>query len=256
MSGPSRVRSQSAGVRSEFCARPRSWRASSVLWLLEVVDQLIFGGRLDALGIQPRTAVGLRGIALAPFLHGGFADLAANTIPFVVLGWLVMLRSTSDFFVVAVVSAAVSGLGVWLFGGSGSVHVGLSGVIFGFLGYLLARGVYERRLSAILLALIRSCCTGARCGGCSRSRRASRGRGTFSVSWAAGLWATSRRGPAVAFLREASDHVRFSLGGSIARRPGVFRPGDRRAHRYALDGGRRRNGAWAQGGFGRHADGA
>ena len=106
---------------------------------------MIFRGRLDALGIQPRTAAGLPvGSRLAPFLHGGFGDLgAANTIPFIVLGWLVMLRSTSDFFVVAVVSAAVSGLGVWLFGGSHSVHVGLSGVIFGFLGYLLARGVYE-----------------------------------------------------------------------------------------------------------------
>ena len=124
----------------------------ALLWALEVADQLIFGGRLDALGIRPRTAAGLRGIVFAPFLHGGFAHLAANTIPFIVLGWLVMLRSTSDFFVVAVVSAAVSGLGVWLFGGARSVHIGLSGVVFGFLGYLLARGVYERRLGAILLA--------------------------------------------------------------------------------------------------------
>ena len=145
-----RLRSQSAGVRSEFLRQAAILAVIvALLWLLEAADQLIFGGRLDALGIQPRTAAGLRGIAFAPFLHGGFAHLAANTIPFVVLGWLVMLRSTSDFFVVAVVSAAVSGLGVWLFGGSGSVHVGLSGVIFGFLGYLLARGVYERRLSAI-----------------------------------------------------------------------------------------------------------
>jgi membrane associated rhomboid family serine protease len=126
----------------------------ALLWLLEAVDQLIFRGRLDALGIRPRTMSGLRGIVFAPFLHLGFAHLAANTIPFIVLGWLVMLRSTSDFFVVAVVSAAVSGLGVWLFGGPHSVHVGLSGVIFGFLGYLLARGVYERRLDAIVLALI------------------------------------------------------------------------------------------------------
>ena len=150
-----RPRPQSAGVRSEFLRQAAILAAIvALLWLLEIADQLIFGGRLDALGIQPRTAAGLRGIALAPFLHGGFAHLAANTIPFIVLGWLVMLRSTSDFFVVAVVSAAVSGLGVWLFGGSHSVHVGLSGVIFGFLGYLLARGVYERRLSAIALALI------------------------------------------------------------------------------------------------------
>lgn len=126
----------------------------ALLWLLELLDLLIFRGRLAALGIRPRTLAGLRGIVFAPFLHAGFAHLAANTIPFVVLGWLVMLRSTSDFFVVAVVSAAASGLGAWLLGSAHSVHLGLSGVIFGFLGYLLGRGIYERRLTAIALALL------------------------------------------------------------------------------------------------------
>jgi membrane associated rhomboid family serine protease len=149
------LKSRSAEVRGEVFRQAAILAAIvALLWVLEATDQLFFGGRLDALGIQPRTAAGLRGIVFAPFLHGGFAHLAANTLPFIVLGWLVMLRSTSDFFVVAVVSAAVSGLGVWLFGGSHSIHVGLSGVIFGFLGYLLARGIYERRLGAIALALI------------------------------------------------------------------------------------------------------
>jgi membrane associated rhomboid family serine protease len=126
----------------------------ALLWLLEGVDQLILGGGLDALGIRPRTAAGLRGVLFAPFLHGDFAHLAANTLPFVVLGLLVMLRGKGGFFVVAVVAAAVSGLGVWLFGGSRSIHLGLSGVIFGFLGYLLGRGLHERRVGAIVLALI------------------------------------------------------------------------------------------------------
>jgi membrane associated rhomboid family serine protease len=148
-------RSHSAEVRREFLRQAAILGGIvALLWLLEAIDLLIFRGRLDALGIRPRTVAGLRGIVFAPFLHAGLGHLAANTIPFVVLGWLVMLRSTSDFFVVAVVSAAVSGFGVWLFGGSHSVHVGLSGVIFGFLGYLLARGIYERRLGSIVLALV------------------------------------------------------------------------------------------------------
>jgi membrane associated rhomboid family serine protease len=151
-SGPA---SAAAGVRREFLRQAAILGGIvALLWLLEAVDLLIFRGRLNALGIRPRTLSGLRGIALAPFLHVGFAHLAANTIPFIVLGWLVMLRSTSDFFVVAAVSAVVSGLGVWLFGGPHTVHVGLSGVIFGFLGYLLARGIYERRFGAIVLALL------------------------------------------------------------------------------------------------------
>ena len=148
-------RPPAAEVRREFLRQAAILAGVvALLWLLEAVDLLIFRGRLDALGIRPRTMIGLRGIFFAPFLHAGFGHVAANTIPFIVLGWLVMLRSTSDFFVVAVVSVVVSGLGVWLFGGPRSVHVGLSGVIFGFLGYLLARGVYERRLGSILLALI------------------------------------------------------------------------------------------------------
>jgi membrane associated rhomboid family serine protease len=156
MTGPAQGRvSRSAEVRREFLRQVAILAGIvALMWFLETVDLLIFRGRLDALGIQPRTLTGLRGIVFAPFLHAGFGHLAANTIPFIVLGWLVMLRSTSDFFVVMAVSAAVSGLGVWLFGGPHSVHLGASGVIFGFLGYLLARGIYERRLGAIVLALI------------------------------------------------------------------------------------------------------
>jgi len=147
--------SHAAEVRREFLRQAAILGGIvALLWLLEAINLLLFRGRLAALGVQPRTLTGLRGILLAPFLHVSFAHLAANTIPFVVLGWLVMVRSASDFYVVAVVSAAVSGLGVWLFGGPHTVHVGMSGVIFGFLGYLLTRGIYERRLGSIVLALV------------------------------------------------------------------------------------------------------
>jgi membrane associated rhomboid family serine protease len=156
MNGPdSGSRPPAAEVRREFLRQAAILAGVvALLWLLELVDLLIFRGRLDALGIRPRSLDGLRGILFAPFLHASFAHLAANTIPFVVLGWLVMLRSTSDFFVVAAASAVTSGLGAWLLGGPRTVHVGISGVIFGFLGYLLARGIYERRLGAITMALI------------------------------------------------------------------------------------------------------
>ena len=102
----------SAEVRREFLRQAAILGGIvALLWLLEAIDLLIFRGRLDALGIRPRTMAGLRGIVFAPFLHAGFGHLAANTIPFIVLGWLVMLRSTSDFFVVAVVSAVVERAG-------------------------------------------------------------------------------------------------------------------------------------------------
>jgi membrane associated rhomboid family serine protease len=84
----------------------------------------------------------------------GWVHLAANTVPFVVLGWLVMLRRIGDFVVVTVLSILIGGLGVWLAGSANSIHVGASGLIFGYLGYLLARGYFERSLWAVLLGAL------------------------------------------------------------------------------------------------------
>ncbi|WP_437784525.1 rhomboid family intramembrane serine protease [Sorangium sp. So ce1097] len=126
----------------------------ALLWAIEILDFLIFRGSLDALGIRPRTASGLVGIALAPLLHGGFAHLAANTVPFLALGWLIMLRRTTDLVLVTLLSALVGGLGVWLIGAPSSVHVGASGVIFGYFGFLLLRGWFERSAVSIALSLV------------------------------------------------------------------------------------------------------
>lgn len=124
------------------------------LWFLEVLDRLLIQGGLDQFGIHPRTLVGLRNIFLAPFLHADFGHLFANTIPFIVLGWFVMLRGRRTFAVVSVVTALVSGLGIWLLGAGQSVHIGISGVIFGYLGYLLAMAYLERSLPALGLGLL------------------------------------------------------------------------------------------------------
>lgn len=107
---------------------------------------------LDQFGIIPRNLIGLRGILFAPFLHANLAHLIGNTIPFVTLGWLIMLGEISDFFVVSIISAVVGGLGTWLFGSPG-IHIGASGVIFGYLGYLLSRGYFERKPLSIAMSL-------------------------------------------------------------------------------------------------------
>ncbi|MEX1019584.1 MAG: rhomboid family intramembrane serine protease [Litorilinea sp.] len=126
----------------------------ALLWLLEIVDLILWHVPLDAFGIRPRTLVGLRQILFAPFLHVGFAHLTANTIPLLVLGWLVLLRSTRDFVLVSLLATGVSGLGVWITAPSYTVHLGASGVIFGYLGYLWARGFFERSVAALVLGAI------------------------------------------------------------------------------------------------------
>ena len=112
------------------------------------------GGALLSLGIIPRTAIGLRGIVLAPLLHGSLAHLIANSIPFVIMGWLVMLRDPRHFTFVTFVSMLTSGVLAWLLGAPGSVHVGASGVVFGYLGFLMLSGWYARSIGSIALSII------------------------------------------------------------------------------------------------------
>ena len=126
----------------------------AIFWIVTIVNEILLRGRLTQLGIYPQNPIGLRGILFAPFLHGGFYHVAANTVPFIVLGWLVMLRNISDFYAVSAIAALSSGLGTWLIGSPRSVHIGASGVVFGYFGYLLFRGYFERSFVAIAISLI------------------------------------------------------------------------------------------------------
>lgn len=127
----------------------------ALLWLIEGIDQLIFGGGLDSFGVRPRTLSGLWGILWAPFLHGGFRHLLANTGPLLILGSIVMLsRRLRDFFFISLIIALIGGLGAWLIGPRFSVHLGASGLIFGYFGFLLLSAYFERSCRAIAIALI------------------------------------------------------------------------------------------------------
>lgn len=124
----------------------------ATLWAVLAANAVV-GGSLFAYGVRPRTLEGLRGIALAPFLHGSVAHLAANTIPLLVLGWLVLLRDARHFVPVTVISALGAGIVAWTLGAPGSVHIGASGVIFGYLGFLMLAGWFARSLGSILLGI-------------------------------------------------------------------------------------------------------
>ena len=126
-----------------------------IMWLVWFVDWLPFPNLdLTQYGIHPRTLQGLFEIPIAPFIHADFAHLVANTIPFFILGYLIIIRDKRNFMLVFVVAAIVSGLGIWTFGVSGTVHMGASGVVFGFMGYLLARAYFERSFISILFGII------------------------------------------------------------------------------------------------------
>jgi membrane associated rhomboid family serine protease len=128
-------------------------RTTALLWAVEIVD-FVLGGRLDSFGVRPRSLEGLLGIFAAPLLHGGFGHLVANTVPFAILGFLTTARKKMDFWVVVAASTVVGGLGTWLTAPAGGVHIGASGVVFGMLGFLMGRGLFERRAGAIALSML------------------------------------------------------------------------------------------------------
>lgn len=114
---------------------------------------LVTGGALIQYGVIPRTTTGLRGILFAPFIHGSLNHLVANSVPFLVLGWLVMLRNARHFIPVTLVSMLGAGLMAWLVGAPGSMHVGASGVVFGYLGFLMLSGWFARSFASIALSI-------------------------------------------------------------------------------------------------------
>ena len=125
----------------------------SALWITFGVNALL-GGALLQFGIVPRTRDGLLGIVFAPFLHANLNHLMSNTVPFLLFGWLVMLRDSRHFLPVALYSMLGAGLLAWGFGAPNSVHVGASGIVFGFLGFLLLSGWYARSFTSIALSML------------------------------------------------------------------------------------------------------
>jgi membrane associated rhomboid family serine protease len=141
--------------------RPATWAQAAVgsvvfvvvLWVIEIVDAAM-GNDLDQYGVQPRESDGLLGILFAPLLHGGWDHLSANTIPALVLAFLVLVSGIARGLLVTVVIWLVGGIGVWLVAPSNTVHLGASVLIFGWLVYLMIRGIFTRRAGEIILGMV------------------------------------------------------------------------------------------------------
>ncbi len=125
---------------------------TALLYLVEAVDAIV-PANLDNLGIQPRTVGGLDGILWAPLLHAGWSHLFANTLAIVVFGFLAMANGIGQWAAVTVTIWLTSGIGVWLTGADG-ITVGASGVAFGWLAFLLVRGLFNRSFGQLMVAVV------------------------------------------------------------------------------------------------------
>jgi membrane associated rhomboid family serine protease len=125
----------------------------ALMWATEIVDQIGLGD-LDRYGIHPRDVDGLPEIVSAPFLHVGFGHLISNTVPFFVMGAAIALGGLARVALVTTIVTLVSGLGTWLIASSDSVHLGASGVVFGYAAYLVSRGLLSRRLTELAVGAL------------------------------------------------------------------------------------------------------
>jgi membrane associated rhomboid family serine protease len=124
----------------------------AVIWIVEIAN-ILMGHGLSAYGIVPRTQEGLRGIPLSPFLHAGIGHVLSNTVPLLALGGFTALRARGAFPWISLAIIIVGGAGVWVIGRS-AVHVGASGLVFGYFGYLVAKGWYDKSILSVLVAVI------------------------------------------------------------------------------------------------------
>lgn len=128
-----------------------------LLWILEIIDQtILFFIDLDQFGIQARELDGLPGILFAPLLHAGFAHLVSNSLPLAVLGFLILVGSGGVQRLIGATAASVlgSGLFAWILTPAHTIIVGASGVVFGWLTYLIFRGVFARDWKSIIVSVI------------------------------------------------------------------------------------------------------
>lgn len=125
----------------------------TLMWLVEVLDTFAFDDGLQTHGIEPRQLDGLEGVLFAPVLHDGWTHIISNSIPFVVLGALVMTYGLRRWLTATAVIAIGAGFATWLLARSG-IHIGASILVFGYFGFLLGMAWFERSVRSIGIAVV------------------------------------------------------------------------------------------------------
>ncbi|WP_116244087.1 rhomboid family intramembrane serine protease [Nocardiopsis sp. FIRDI 009] len=126
----------------------------ATMWVFEILDSFLLNGGLDReFGLRAWTFSEPWTVLTAPFMHGNLAHLIGNSLPFLVLGSLVAFSGLGRFLLTTLIVAVVSGLGVWLFSQPLSLTVGASGLVFGYFGYTILRGIIERKTIDIVIMI-------------------------------------------------------------------------------------------------------
>ncbi|EOD67253.1 rhomboid family intramembrane serine protease [Amycolatopsis vancoresmycina] len=130
----------------------------AVLWLVQIVNAVDDYGIGRDLGIEPRDPASLPDVLTSPFMHSSWGHIEANSGPLFIFGFLAAYRGVKKWFAVSLLIIVASGLGVWFTAPSNSVTVGASGLLFGYFGYVIVRGLFDRHPIDIVIGLVMALC--------------------------------------------------------------------------------------------------
>ena len=122
-----------------------------IIWAVFLIDW-IFNLNLNQYGIFPRKTSALGGILFSPFLHGSFGHLISNTLPFFILGTVIIYFYQKCWIKVLLIIYVITGTGVWLVARP-AIHIGASGLVYGFVGFLFFSGLFRKNIKSLLISI-------------------------------------------------------------------------------------------------------
>lgn len=125
-----------------------------LIWTVFLINEFVFGGALNNFGVRPRETSTVWGIFTAPLLHADYGHIMANSLLGALFAGLIAMSSKRLFWQVTLLITVVGGGLTWLVGGVNTVHIGASGLIYGWLAFLVVRGFVNRRVMQIILGVI------------------------------------------------------------------------------------------------------
>lgn len=123
-----------------------------LIWIVHIVS-LVLNVDLTRLGLIPRIPIGLLGIITAPLIHADFSHLISNTVPLIILGWIIFSFYRRVAFISFIFIYLLTGMLVWIFARQ-VYHIGASGIVYGYVSFLFFSGIFRRDNISITLALV------------------------------------------------------------------------------------------------------
>jgi membrane associated rhomboid family serine protease len=128
----------------------------ALLWVIQIANWADGYHLTDSYAIVPRDIGSLPYILTAPFLHVSWTHIEGNSGPLFIFGFLAAYRGIGKFVGVTAVVALTSGLAAWFF--ASGPGVGASGVVFGYFGYIIVRGLFDRHLIDVIIGAVMALC--------------------------------------------------------------------------------------------------